>query len=149
MKKLRVIFLCICTLMVAGCDKTKTAIKPEEFIQIIGEYNISLQDQTESVDYADAIYRLQSDTYDFIYIDGKKKYDIEGLFVDQCKNVIDEIGTATYTQDIGSGSNWAKLEITTESTYYYVSWIGDTYIYVKGSVSDASVFREIIEKLGY
>lgn len=149
MKKLRVILLCICTLMVAGCDKTKTAVRPEEFAKIIGEYKIEIQDQTSQVDYADTIYRLASDTYDFIYIDGKKKYDIEGLFVDQCKNVIDEIGSSTYKQDIGSGSNWAKLEITTEDAYYYVSWIGDTYIYVKGRIADADVFRDIIGKLGY
>ena len=149
MRRIKVIILCLFMMFVAGCDKTKTAVKPDDFVKTIGEFKIDLQDKTDEVDYADAIYRLNSDTYDFIYIDGKKKYDIEGLFVDQCKNVIDDIGGNTYKQDVGSGSNWAKLEITTEENYYYVSWIGDTYIYVKGNIADAEVFRKIIEKLGY
>lgn len=151
MKRTKLLILCLFTILVAGCSDTKTTVKPEEFTKVMSEYKLNIQDQTESVDYADAIYRVDSNTYDFIYIDGKKKYDIEGLFVDQCKNVIDDIGTGTdtYKQDIGSGSNWAKLEITTEDTYYYVSWIGDTYIYIKGVVGDADYFREIIKKLGY
>lgn len=149
MKRAKILILCLFTLMVAGCSDTKSAVKPEEFVKVIGEFKLDVQDQTDSVDYADAIYRVNSNTYDFIYIDGKKKYDIEGLFVDQCKNVIDDIGNDTYKQDIGSGSNWAKLEITTEEAYYYVSWIGDTYIYIKGLVGDADNFRDMINKLGY
>lgn len=149
MKKSKVILLCLFTLLVAGCDKAKTAVKPNEFVDIISSFKMNIQDKTEEVDYADALYRIDSNTYDFIYIDGKKKYDIEGLFVDQCKNVIDDVGSDTYKQDIGSGSNWAKLEITTEDNYYYVSWIGDTYIYVKGLIGDATTFRKIIKELGY
>lgn len=149
MKRIKVIMLCIFTMLVAGCDKTKTAVKPNEFVEIMSSFKMNIQDKTKEVDYADALYRLDSSTYDFIYIDGKKKYDIEGLFVDQCKNVIDDIGSDTYKQDIGSGSNWAKLEITTEENYYYVSWIGDTYIYVKGLIGDAETFRKIIKELGY
>lgn len=149
MKRLKVIVLCLFTMMAAGCDNTKTVIKPEEFREVIAGFNIDIQDKTDEVDYADAIYRLESDTYDFIYIDGKKKYDIEGLFIDQCKNVIDEIGNEAHKQDTGSGSNWAKMQITTEENFYYVSWIGDTYIYVKGKMADSTVFKEIIEKLGY
>ncbi|MDE5630841.1 MAG: hypothetical protein K2G03_04880 [Bacilli bacterium] len=151
MKRTKVLILCLFTLLIAGCSDTKTTVKPDEFLSVMGEFKLDVQDQTETVDYADAIYRVNSDTYDFIYIDGKKKYDIEGLFVDQCKNVVDDIGTGigTYKQDTGSGSNWAKLEITTEDTYYYVSWIGDTYIYIKGLIADADMFRNIIKELGY
>lgn len=151
MKFAKLLILCLFTLVLAGCSNTKSVVKPEDFVKVMNEMKLEIQDQTESVDYADAIYRVDSSTYDFIYIDGKKKYDIEGLFVDQCKNVIDDIGTGTdtYKQDIGSGSNWAKLEITTEETYYYVSWIGDTYIYIKGLVGDADYFRKIIKELGY
>ena len=149
MKKTKLLILCLFTLLLAGCSDTKSAVKPEEFTKVMSEMKLDIQDQTESVDYADAIYRIDSNTYDFIYIDGKKKYDIEGLFVDQCKNVIDDVGSDTYKQDTGSGSNWAKLEITTEERYYYVSWIGDTYIYIKGVVGDADYFRKIIKELGY
>ena len=149
MKRTKVIILCLFTMLLAGCDKTKTVVKPDEFVEIMSSFKLDIEDKTEEVDYADALYRVNSDRYDFTYIDGKKKYDIEGLFVDQCKNVIDSIGNDTYKQDIGSGSNWAKLEITTEEKYYYVSWVGDTYIYIKGLVGDAETFREIIKKLGY
>lgn len=149
MKRVQLLILCVLMLAVFGCSKTKSAVKPEEFSKVLADFKLNLQDKTNEVDYADKVYRIDSETYDFIYIDGKKKYDIEGLFVDQCKNVLSEIGDATHKQDIGSGNNWSKLEITTEDKYYYVSWIGDTYLYIKGNLADAEMFRSIIDKLGY
>lgn len=149
MKRVKILLLCVFTVLTAGCDKTKTAIKPDNFKKVLAEFKLDLTDKTSEVDYADVAYRVDAKAFDFIFIDGKKKYDIEGLFVDECKNVIEEIGSNEYKQEIGSGTNWASLEITTEDTFYYVSWISDTYLYIKAPINRSSDMQKIVKKLGY
>lgn len=149
MKRAKILLLCFFTILTSGCDKTRSAIKPDAFQKVISEYKMNLVDKTKEIDYADVAYRIDAEAFDFVFIDGKKKYDIEGLFVDECKNVIDEIGSNEYEQKIGSGTNWAYLEITTEETFYYVSWISDTYLYIKAPINYSSEMKEIVGKLGY
>lgn len=149
MKKLKIILMCILTLFVTGCSKTRTALSPEEFSSILKDSNYKILDRTDTIDYADAAYVVNSDAYDFAFVKGKRKYDIEGLFIEECKNVMNDASNKEYEKDLDSGDNFAYLKITTDEKFYYVSWIGDTYLYIKAPITRRDEFENLLDKLGY
>ncbi len=149
MKRAKLLLICVLTLLVSGCSKTRTAMEPDDFSKILSKYDYKLLDKTDTVDYADAAYIVNTDNFEFTYVNGKRKYDIEGLFVEECKNIVNMVGNKEYDKDLDSGENYAYLEIKTDETYYYVSWIDDTYIYVKAPIVREKKLKEIINELGY
>ncbi len=134
--------------MVSGCGKTKEALSGDEFVAKMSNLNYQLYDYTESLDYAKSAYKIVDDNYNFTYIEGNRKYDVEGLFVDECTNVYTALGEDNKPRTLG-GDNWTFLEGTTEDKYYYVSWIDNTYIYVEAPLSYRSEIESILKELPY
>lgn len=149
MKKIKVLLICMLTLFVSGCSKTRTALEPDEFASVLDKFDYKVLDKTDTVDYADAAYYVNANDFEFVYVNGKRKYDIEGLFVEECKNVVNVIGQEEYDKNMDSGDNYAYLSITTENRFYYVSWIDDTYIYIKAPLNKKDKLEDILAKLGY
>lgn len=149
MKKMKVLLICALTLLVSGCSKTRSALSPEEFSTILKDNNYKLLDKTDSIDYAEAAYLVNSEAFEFAFVNGKRKYDIEGLFIEECKNVLNDAGNKEYEKNLDSGDNYAYLKITTDEKFYYVSWIDDTYLYIKAPIGRQEELERLLDKLGY
>lgn len=149
MKKIKLLLVCTLVLLASGCSKTREAVSPEKFSNILTSHNYKLLDKTDTVDYAEAAYVVNSEAIEFAYINGKRKYDIEGLFIEECKNVLNDVGSKEYDKDLGSGDNYAYLKITTDEKFYYVSWIDDTYLYIKAPVGRQDDLEGVLKELGY
>ena len=60
----------------------------------------------------------------------KKKYDVEGIFIDEYQNLFNEVGEK-YDKKLSSGKTWKSLMLKTDEKIYYISWISDSYIIIK------------------
>lgn len=149
MKRVRILLLGLLCVLLTGCADTRKALSPDEFSETLKGLDYTVLDKTDTVDYADAAYYVNTDDFEFVYINGKRRYDIEGLFVEECKNMVSIIGSEEYEKDLHSGENYAYAKFTTKDNFYYVSWIDDTYIYIKASINEREDLEYIIEKLGY
>lgn len=149
MKKINIIIILLLVLVTAGCSKsTKEATTSDVFTQVLTDNNYKVSDYTQDFSFAEVALVAKKDEIEIVFVEGKKRYDIEGIFLDECNNIYSLVGT-DYEKDSNKGSNWANLELVNDTNYYYVSWIGNTYLYVRAEIDSQSKIEDIIDELGY
>ena len=78
----------------------------------------------------------------------KKKYDVEGIFIDEYQNLFSEVGE-NYDKKLSSGKTWTSLMLKTDEKVYYISWISDSYIIIKAPKDKTIEVEKVIKTLGY
>ena len=149
MKKIKVLLLMFLTVFMVGCgSEEKTVVEPTDYLNIIQNLGYTAEDHTSSFAYSEASYLINNNNMYVLYVKGKKKYDIEGLFLDECKNVYN-LAKEGYKEKTDGSDNWVSLEVKDNEKYYYVVYVDDTYLQIKADLAQEPYAKEIIEKLGY
>lgn len=149
MKTLKYFFITLLLLgLASGCAKEKDLIDVTMVKSKMEEYNINVTDTTDKYGYAAQSYYGYKDDIKINFVKGNKRYDIQGIFLDECKNVYSVCGN-DYQKDDNVGDNWSNLTVTNKDNYYYVGWVGDSYITIVAPISYQREMREMVEKLGF
>lgn len=146
MKKILLILLSV--LLLTGCGKKKVSLNDEEFYNIMSENKFQVYDDKENFPYAEHAYVIAEENLKVVFIEGKRKVDVEGVYVDQCNNVYKQ-ALEGYDDTKKSGSNWSTLKLTDANNYYYVSLVDNTYLYIEGSLDKEVRINRIIDLLKY
>lgn len=148
MKKNKLIIISLLVVFLTGCSTTKEATTKDEFTNVLTESKFTVYESTPDFEYASVALIASKDDAEIVFVEGKKRYDIEGIFIDECKNVYNVAGSE-YDSNTHGGKNWTNLTVTNDTTYYFVGWIGNTYVYAESPIEDKEVMKDIIKKLGY
>lgn len=148
MKKTKILLMCLAVVIITGCTKNKEAITGDDFKEVIAKTEYKIQDYTSQFAYAKHSYLINQNNFYFLFVQGNKKYDIEGIFIDECENIYKAAGTDYDSRTLG-GKNWTRLEVSNENTYYLVQWVGDTYIYAKASLENKEKVMNLIKEMNY
>lgn len=161
------IVLFIPLFILTGCKSTKKPINADTFVTKAKELYLYPNDVTKTYSgYAESAQSITGNGIYVLFIDGRRKYDIEGVFLDEVKNVYHEAGvfddeettTAMINTTIKNnnvehnktgGENWLKVSVTNKTNFYYVSWIEDTYIYIKSDIDKKTDMEKLIDAIGY
>ena len=135
-------------IFISGCSKSKEALTGSEFYDKAIEYEYKLIDNTSQFAYADYVYSIDNKDIIMYFVDGKKSYDIKGIFLDECANIYKNAGKE-YDKTTKGGENWTVLEVKNDKKYYYISWVKDTYLYVEAPLSSEKKLEKFIDSLGY
>ena len=146
--KFKVLIVMFMMILTVGCSKDKTAITGSDFYDKAIEAEYKVVDNTYQFDYADYVYSITKGDLKMYFVDGKKSYDLKGLFLDECANVYKNM-TEEYDKSTSGGENWTTLKIKNDETFYYVSWIKDTYLYVEAPISKEKELKKFIDSIGY
>lgn len=145
MKK-KMFLLLISVMLLTGCG-VGDPITGEDFSKFARKNDYVIKDHTTNFAYADTAYLINDEIYIF-FLDGKKKYDVEGLFLDECKNAYQEAGD-DYSKKTRGGDDWLVLELNTDDKFFYLSMIEDTFVIVKSTQEKKSLAKDMIDELGY
>ncbi len=149
MKKIKYLFIVLFIISFAiGCGSTEKNVDVATVKSIMEEYNITVSDTTDKHGYAVQAYYGYKDDIKINFVKGEKRYDIQGIFLDECKNVYSVCGN-DYKKDEDGGNNWTHLTVTNKDTYYFVGWVGDSYITIVAPIGQKSNMESLIEKLGF
>lgn len=149
MKKVKILFMSLLVLLTVGCgEKPKEVCEPDDYLIAVNELGHQVEDHTDYFAYSEATYLIDTNNFYAIYVKGKKKYDVEGLFLDECKNIYSDANEG-YTKKTAGKENWVSLEVKDDKTYYYVIYVEDTYLYIKTDLANESVAKDLINKIGY
>lgn len=161
MKKIKLLTILFITIIFfTGCSKNKTAITGEEFLTKASDLGFSLSDVTTSYGFSNKAYQTERDEYSILFIEGKKLSDITGMFVDEINNIYSEsemVGTLTSenstTKKIdrvpSEGKNWKALEVNSGGYYYYVIYVDNTLLYLKGNSSHKDSLIKLKDAIKY
>lgn len=148
MKKLKLIGVSLFVLLFLCACGTKEAKTPSEIQSILESYKFEVYDSTEKVGYADtALYGIKGQVK-ANYVKGNKKYDIQGIFLDECKNIYGKVSAGYEKQDNG-GDNWTNLTVTDDDNYYFVGWIEDSYIVIEAPKDQKKIMDSLVKDLGF
>lgn len=149
MKKIKyLIMLLAVIILLCGCGGTRNAKSPSDIQSILEKYQFEVFDSTEQVGYADkALYGIKGQVK-ANYVKGNKKYDIQGIFLDECKNVYNKVLNDYEKEDKG-GDNWTYLVVTDSEKYYFVGWVEDSYIAIESPADQTKLMNEMVNELGF
>ena len=162
MKNIKLLSIIILTLIVlTGCSKKPASMK--DFANLMKDKNISIYDVTDIYGYAKKAYKTNSEDYQVLFVESKNLKDMQGVFLDEVKNIYGFSGIATKSSDIEdidkdsseiqpnvqSGKSWGRVEIETEDNYYYVSYIDKTMLLIIGNKDNADMLKEIKNAMKY
>lgn len=149
MKKFK--FLSIMLLIVfllTGCGSTKKTIDDTIVQDVLEKYDYQVFDSSEKVGYAKSAYVGNKTSAKVNFVKGTKKYDIQGVFLDECKNVYTVAGT-DYEHTTKGGKNWTYLEVVNEKTFYFVGWVDDAYITLNVPIEQKRKAQNMVKELGF
>lgn len=147
MKKIKIVAILLFSFLLVGCG-SKSSIIGDTFASKMTEMNYSIKDVLSNYDYAVSAYNAYKDEVSVFFLKGKKKYDVEGIFIDEYQNLFNEIGE-NYDKKISSGKTWTSLMLKTDEKVYYISWISDSYILIKAPKDKTTEVEKVIKTLGY
>ena len=159
MKKTKIILLLLIFILVlTGCTKKSSTC--EKFASALKEQGYEVYDYTQGYGYANKAYQSSSDDYMALFVEGKNLKDIQGIFIDEVKNIYGLAGVKTkeeqeQSEDKGpipivkGGDSWESVEVTTDNSFYYISYINDTLLYIKSNTDNEAKFRKIIDTIKY
>ena len=148
MRAYKFLLLVFSIVLLTGCSSTRKSLTGDEFYQTLTKYEYSVKDSISAYDYALSAYNAYKGDISVFFLKGKKKYDVEGIFISESQNLFTEVGD-NYQKKLGSGKNWTSLRLTTDEKLYYISWIDDSYIIIKAKKSDETNVNKLIDELGY
>lgn len=167
MKKIGLLtILFISVLLLSGCGNTKTKVSMDDFYKEASKLDIKLYDYTSSYGYANKAYQTESSDYQILFIDGKNRKDIHGIFFDEVGNVYSKAGLKeeTTTDDpmagelttkpavekkVNGGSGWESVEVTTSNKYYYLIYVDNTYLYMEGNADNKDLLIKLKDSIKY
>lgn len=147
------IFIILLILLCVGCGKIYSPITLEEFSDKCDKEELYFYDVSE--DYRKNENVIQAgmastatwhiEFYIFLEEDNAKDaYDLNKQeFLDIKKN------SSTYTDNEDNENNKESYSLTTNDTYYYISRIDDTMLYVKVPVEYRGRVKKFQKELGY
>ena len=148
MKQFKVLLLIFSFIFLVGCGSPKEVVEPDAYLNIVKELNYEVQDHTSKFAYSEASYLISTNNFYALYVKGKKRHDVEGLFLDECRNVYN-LAEEGYKETTDGHDNWVSLEVKDSKYYYYVVYVEDTYLYIKTDIANESMAKDLIERLGY
>lgn len=148
MKKFKLLLLILLTGCLCGCNTIKKSITGDEFLEIISEYEYRTTDVTANYDYALSAYNAQKNDTTIFFLKAKKKYDVEGIFIDEYQNLFTKIDE-NYTKKLTNGTSWTSLKLISNENLYYLSWVDDSYIIITSLKTNENEVDKIINSLGY
>lgn len=147
MRKIKFAIILLFSFILVGCG-SKNSITGDTFASKMTEMNYSIKDVLSNYDYAASAYNAYKDEVSVFFLKGKKKYDVEGIFIDEYQNLFNEVGEK-YDKKLSSGKTWKSLMLKTEEKVYYISWISDSYIIIKAPKDKTTEVEKVIKTLGY
>ncbi len=147
MRKIKFAIILLFSFILVGCG-SKNSITGDTFASKMTEMNYSIKDVLSNYDYAASAYNAYKDEVSVFFLKGKKKYDVEGIFIDEYQNLFNEVGEK-YDKKLSSGKTWKSLMLKTEEKVYYISWISDSYIIIKAPKNKTIEVEKVIKTLGY
>lgn len=148
MKFKYVIMSLLVVVLLCGCGGTKTSKDPSEIQSILENANFDVYDTTDQVGYADTALYGAKGQVKANYVKGNKKYDIQGIFLDECKNIYNKV-EADYKKEDNGGDNWTYLIVTDSEHYYFVGWIEDSYIAIESPADQEKLMNNLVKDLGF
>ena len=148
MNKLKVFVLVLIMFLAVGCAEKKEVIEPTDYFKAVTDLGYEVEDYTKDFDYTEANYVIQDKNFYVMYVKGKKRYDIRGLFLDECQNVYSKAKEG-YKESTDGNEEWLSLEVQDGETYYYVIYVGDTYLYIETDAFMKNKAKELVNKIGY
>lgn len=147
MRKIKFAIILLFSFILVGCG-SKNSITGDTFASKMTEMNYSIKDVLSNYDYAASAYNAYKDEVSVFFLKGKKKYDVEGIFIDEYQNLFNEVGEK-YDKKLSSGKTWKSLMLKTEEKVNYISWISDSYIIIKAPKDKTIEVEKVIKTLGY
>ncbi len=149
MKKFKYLFVILfITVFLCGCGTTKSVPEPRDVQKVLEEYKFDVFDTTEQVGYSESALYATKGQVKANYVKGSKKYDIQGIFLDECKNIYKKV-TANYKKKDDGGKNWTNLTVTDDDKFYFVGWIEDSYIVIESPVDQEKLMKTMVKELGF
>lgn len=148
MKKFKLLFLIVLSIFLVGCANSKTSITGDKFMKEMSDLGYSVKDVLSNYDYAVSAYNAYKGDISVFFLKGKKKYDVEGVFLDEYQNLYNEIGEK-FEKKLTNGTDWTSLILKNDETVNYISWIKDSYIIIKAPKSNLNEVKKVIKTLGY
>lgn len=148
MKKIKIVLIVLCLVFLTSCAKTKSSITGDKFREIIENNEYKITDVSSNYDYAISAYNAYKDEVNIFFLKGKKKYDVEGIFIDEYQNIYSQVGEK-YEKKLTSGTSWTSLKLISDDKLYYLSWVDDSYIIITSLKNKESEVDKIVKLLGY
>lgn len=148
MRVFRIGILIMSVLLLVGCSNAKEDIDPATVQSILESKNYKVYDLTGTVSYASKAIYASKLTAVINYVQGIKKYDVQGIFIDECTNVYSKAGS-NYEKKTDGGENWTYLIVTTDEDYYFVGWVSDSYITITASIEQEKAMNALAKELGF
>lgn len=148
MKKIKIVLIVLCLVFLTSCAKTKSSITGDKFKEIIENNEYKITDVSSNYDYAISAYNAYKDEVSIFFLKGKKKYDVEGIFIDEYQNIYSQVGDK-YEKKLTSGTSWTSLKLISDDKLYYLSWVDDSYIIITSLKNKENEVDKIINLLGY
>ena len=151
MKKVSII-LCaalILTLLFSACTMTKTPITTQEFTSKAKSLGFDVYDATEQMGgqtVASLVAISVAGNFQVEFHVLSDQAEASGAFSDNKIN-LDAIDSGSSVS--ASGNNWAYLGKTAGGAYYYISYIEDTFVYVRTAQENKQAVNNLMKKLGY
>lgn len=148
MKKFKVIALLLVTILLVGCSSTKENIDPAKLQATLSDKKFDIYDTTSKVGYASNALYATKGKVKINFVKGSKRYDVQGIFLDECKNIYSVAGS-DYTHETDGGKNWTYLIVYNDTDYYFVGWVNDSYISLSAPVDQMKKMNNLVKELGY
>ena len=160
MKRIKLLtILLLSILIITGCTKKTSTC--DEFNRLAREQGFEVVDYTKAYGYANKAYQTSNDSHLAFFVEGKKQKEVQGIFLDEVKNIYVAAGVKSKSERENSeedqgpepikngGDSWGTVEITTDDTYYYISYIKNTMLYIKCNISEKDKFVHIKDTMKY
>ena len=157
--------LIISVLIITGCASKKSTKSVSEFNDIAKNNNMTVYDGN-TYGYAEEASYVKTNDYSILFYKVKRGFDIQGMYIDEVKNVytaagikdntttqeatvVAELTTKPVEKNIRKGKNWSSLEVVTENRYYYLCMVDDTLFKIDSTLDKRDEVKNIIDAMKY
>lgn len=148
----RIITVCFISVLLfafSACSLTKTPITADEFSSKVTSWGYTVHDATKQYEGQTLVTLVAIDStqsYKIEFFEVSTQSQASGAF-SQNKTTLDAIGSGTSSS--ASGKNWAAFSKTAGGSYGYVSYIGNTFIYLRVPEEYKQVVKDVVKDLKY
>ena len=157
--------LIISVLIITGCATKKSTKSVSEFREIAKNLNMTTY-SPEEYGYAEDASTIITNDYSILFYKIKRGFDINGMYIDEVKNVysaagikdtttnqeatiVAELTTKPIEKNISKGKNWSSVEVITDSKYYYVIMVDDTLLKITSNLDKKDEVKKVIDAMKY